>query len=135
MSFSLLGCGVDAERVARFRKFADETCPMPMVFSEAEVAHNRTLANPEVGFCASFCCKEALCKALEHPFNFPECEFLYRDAPAPHGVTLAPALRNELGILDVQVTVLSNDVPGGKSQRAHGAELVVIVNVFEEASR
>lgn len=48
-----------------------------MVFSTAEINHIRTLHDQAIGFCASFCCKEATYKALGRPMNFTECELLY----------------------------------------------------------
>ncbi len=48
-----------------------------MVFSAREVEYINRLADPAFGFCAAFCCKEAVFKALGQPINFVECELLY----------------------------------------------------------
>lgn len=48
-----------------------------MVFSEKELEHIRTLEDKSLGFCASFCCKEAFFKAVGVPINFTECELFY----------------------------------------------------------
>jgi len=72
----LFACGVDAERISRFEKLVGESRPWPLVFSAREAAHARKTKNPAEALCAAFCCKEALFKALERPFSFPECEVL-----------------------------------------------------------
>ena len=72
----LAGCGIDAEQLDRFQKFADGARPWPFVYSDREIAHNRSLPWPAAGFCAAFCCKEALYKALSAPYTFTECEVL-----------------------------------------------------------
>lgn len=51
-----------------------------MVFSEKELEHIRTLDDRPLGFCASFCCKEAFFKAVGVPINFTECELFYDPA-------------------------------------------------------
>jgi phosphopantetheinyl transferase (holo-ACP synthase) len=126
----LLGCGVDAERIERFRELADQADPMPMVFSEAEVSHNQTLPDPAVGFCASFCCKEAFYKAVDTPFNFPDCEFSYHPADNDHVLTLSPDLQKEIGIVDARVRILPSVISGTDPCKDEKAELVALVNVF-----
>jgi phosphopantetheinyl transferase (holo-ACP synthase) len=74
---TLIGCGVDGETVARFSRYVDQNDPLPMVFSPKEVEHIRTLPDKALGFCSSFCCKEAVFKALGVPFNFTECELFF----------------------------------------------------------
>jgi phosphopantetheinyl transferase (holo-ACP synthase) len=74
---TLIGCGVDGETVARFSRYADQDDPLPMVFSRKEVEHIRTLPDKALAFCSSFCCKEAVFKAMGAPFNFTECELFY----------------------------------------------------------
>ena len=73
----LLACGLDAELIGRFAKLAGSERPWPQIFSEREAAHAAGLADTPEGLCASFCCKEALLKALEETFPYPECELLY----------------------------------------------------------
>ncbi len=130
MNTFLLGCGVDAERIARFRKLAVQADPMPIVFSKAEVSHNRTLPDPAVGFCASFCCKEALYKAVDTPFNFSDCEFSYHPADDDHVLTLSPNLQEKIGIIDVRVRILPSGISGNAQCEDENAELVALVNVF-----
>ena len=74
---TLIGCGVDGETIARFSCYVDQNDPLPMVFSRKEVEHIRTLPDKALGFCSSFCCKEAVFKALDFPFNFTECELFF----------------------------------------------------------
>jgi phosphopantetheinyl transferase (holo-ACP synthase) len=74
-SHKLVACGIDTERVDRFSQYVtDDEYPMPFVFSREEVRHFRRLINPEKGFCAAFCSKEAFFKAVSSHYNFPECE-------------------------------------------------------------
>ena len=73
----LVGCGVDAEQIHRFDKFLEGKKPWPFVYSPGEIAHHRSLPHPSRGFCASFCCKEAVLKALQHSFHFPDCELFF----------------------------------------------------------
>ena len=73
----LIGCGIDGETIERFSNLSCQDNPYPMVFSTSEINHIKTLAEQADGFCASFCCKEAVFKALGHPFNFTECELFY----------------------------------------------------------
>ena len=42
------------------------------IFSKTEI---------EKLLCASFCCKEALYKAIGTPYNFNECEFFIEEPP------------------------------------------------------
>jgi phosphopantetheinyl transferase (holo-ACP synthase) len=73
----LLSCGIDSERVARFRRMArDRSRFMPFVFTSRERSRCRRLPDPAAGLCAAFCVKEALYKALGSPYNFTDCEFL-----------------------------------------------------------
>ncbi len=99
----LAGCGIDAEQLDRFQKFADGARPWPFVYSDREIAHDRSLPWPAAGFCAAFCCKEALYKALSAPYTFTECELLAEwedDAPRLH---LSATLRAQYTIADTAV--------------------------------
>ena len=75
---ALVSCGIDSEHVARFYKWekAGKNI-LPFVYTPKERTHCRGLADPAKGLCAAFCVKEALCKALERPYDFTDCEFLY----------------------------------------------------------
>lgn len=73
----LIGCGIDSEKIERFAKYIEKKNPLPHVFSKREVAHIHTLEDKALGFCASFCCKEAFYKAVDQPFSFPDSEFFY----------------------------------------------------------
>ena len=68
-----------------------------MLFSPREAEHIRSLRAPEIGFCASFGCKEAFFKAVRRPFRWTECEF-FPDPDREEGpVHLSDALRREIG--------------------------------------
>jgi len=83
--YKFASCGVDAERIDRFLSITrGSDFPMPFVFSAREAKYIQKLANPERGFCASFCCKEALFKALSASYNFPECEFFMDEVKSSH---------------------------------------------------
>lgn len=103
----LAACGLDAERVARFAKLVGLEQPWPMIFSRREAAHAAGLPRPEEAFCASFCCKEALLKALETTYPFPECELLYQPQREEQALTLSPDLRRRFGIAEVRVRFLA----------------------------
>jgi len=97
---ALLGCGIDAERIERFRG-----APWDAVFCPSETRHARSLPDPAVGLCAAFCCKEALFKALRAPYNYPDCS-LRLDPTAEHQqLEIAPALCEEHGIGRVEARV------------------------------
>ena len=87
-NYHLIGCGIDGETIARFAKLEKEDRPFPMVFSSDEIEHIKSLANQALGFCASFCCKEAAYKALGQPLNFTECELFFN----PHKTLQRPKL-------------------------------------------
>lgn len=75
--YRLLGCGIDSESIDRFTKYENQLAPLPHIFSTREIEHINTLEDKALGFCASFCCKEAFYKASGFSFNFPESEFFY----------------------------------------------------------
>jgi phosphopantetheinyl transferase (holo-ACP synthase) len=79
---ALVSCGIDSELVARFRKW-EKTGKnlLPFVYTPKERDHCLGLKDPAAGLCAAFCVKEALYKALERPYNFTDCEFLYAGTP------------------------------------------------------
>ncbi len=77
---SLISCGIDAEIIKRFRKWSgNPEDPPPFIYSEREREHVFSFNDPAKPLCVSFCCKEALFKALARPYNFNKCEMLYRD--------------------------------------------------------
>jgi len=84
----LIGCGIDGEMIDRFTRFSHRKDPLPMVFSPGEISYIQTLPEQKIGFCASFCCKEAFLKAFGHPFNFTQCELFYK----PNKMLQRPAL-------------------------------------------
>jgi hypothetical protein len=92
-------CGVDAERVVRFASLDIRRLhPFPFVFSAREVYFHRRARDPSRGLCASFCCKEAVFKALAAPLNFTDCELLYAGEPGPVPIRLARSLCREHGL-------------------------------------
>jgi phosphopantetheinyl transferase (holo-ACP synthase) len=111
---------VDAETIARFTRYTEQDNPLPMVFSRKEVEHIQTLPDKALGFCSSFCCKEAVFKALGTPFNFTECELLY----IPGRQLQRPALS-----FSRQDNVLLGDCTAGFFSIRAG-EQVVVVHLF-----
>jgi len=99
------GIGIDAEQVSRFEKFAAGERPWRLVYSPREAQH--LAAQPQVAraFCAAFCCKEALYKALGEFYSFPEFECLYRAGAPEQEFVLASGLQERLGIGEVQVRI------------------------------
>ena len=95
----LRGCGVDLERIARFERLAGlDAERWPLVFSSREIEHARALGEPARALCAAFCCKEALFKALDAMFEYPECELLYDPSSERQAPLLGPALIEQHGI-------------------------------------
>jgi phosphopantetheinyl transferase (holo-ACP synthase) len=93
--------GVDAEEVGRFGRIAaEEGHPMPFVFSAKEIYFQRSLLSPALGLCASFCCKEAVFKALGTPYNFCECELLYKPGSLSTPIHFHERLKQELGVAE-----------------------------------
>jgi phosphopantetheinyl transferase (holo-ACP synthase) len=104
-TLTLLACGIDSERIGRFRDWTSGADAAPAwIFSGAEREHFLALAEPSRGCCASFCCKEAVLKALGEPFDYRACELLYhpgdrvqeirldRELAARHGVGRSTAV-------------------------------------------
>ena len=102
----LLACGVDAERIERFEELSGRELPWPMVFSPGEASHNRGLPDPAEGFCAAFCCKEAVFKAIEQPFRFTDCELLLDPGRPDQALRLSPGLCGRLGIAASSARIL-----------------------------
>ena len=123
MAAELLGCGIDAERTERFTKLLQQERPWPLVFTPREVVHACALPDPAEAFCAAFCCKEALFKALPRPFNFTDCELLFDPARPDQTPHLAPSLCREFAVSHASVHVL-RPAPG---------ELAAVACVFGEA--
>jgi phosphopantetheinyl transferase (holo-ACP synthase) len=94
----LVGCGIDAETIARFDRWTPPLSPPPFLFSDAEAAHCAGLDDPAIGLCAAFCAKEALFKALGRPYNFPDCQLLWRRSVRQYELRLDPALGREAGV-------------------------------------
>lgn len=80
---SLIGCGIDSEKISRFYKYMEQETPLPHVFSKREVSHILTLKDRAIGLCVAFCCKEAFFKATDQSFVFPDCEFFYHPDQHP----------------------------------------------------
>lgn len=118
----LSGCGVDSERVDRFANLVGRDDPFELVFSAREVSHIRTLSDPAEGFCIAFCCKEAMCKALERPFDFRDCELLSDRASSEQNLRLSQSLRDEFNITSASARIM----------RPHKAERLVVVYLWSE---
>ncbi len=98
-SVSFRRVGIDAESPERvWSLLCSGGRPGPHVFSSREVAHNRTLPDAAAGFCACFCTKEALFKALNRSYNYLECELFLNPAAEEQELHLSPALQRECGI-------------------------------------
>jgi phosphopantetheine--protein transferase-like protein len=92
----LLGCGVDAEKIERFAHgVIGGHDPWPLVFTQREIEHCRSLDDPALGLCAAFCAKEALIKALGVPIDYRHCELLFQSEQEAPRIRLDPALKEE----------------------------------------
>ena len=120
---TLLGVGIDAERVDRFERSRPTGNPLPLVFSDREVEHATVSSEPAAALCAAWCFKEALFKALGRPFDPREAEWLAGDQPGSGEVRLSGEIRLEFRAEEVSVRVLFPE-PG---------ECVTIVHVYREA--
>jgi phosphopantetheine--protein transferase-like protein len=94
----LIGAGVDAERIARFEKLAAGGRVWRHVYSPREVQQLTAQAQAARAFCAAFCAKEALCKALGGAYPFQECECLQLCGVAEQQLVLSPQLRASRGL-------------------------------------
>lgn len=93
----LVSCGIDSERVGRFRRWSkDGSAFLPFVFTKKERSRCRRLSNPAAGLCAAFCVKEALYKALGRPYNFTDCEFLLGRGRASGSLAVSRGLARDL---------------------------------------
>jgi phosphopantetheinyl transferase (holo-ACP synthase) len=99
------GIGLDAEQVARFEKLAAGDKPWRHVYSAREAAHLAAQPQAARAFCAAFCCKEALCKALGGAYAFPEFECLYLPGAPEQEFVPAPGLKERQGIGEVRVKI------------------------------
>ena len=102
---ALRGVGLDAEQVSRFEKFAAGEQPWRLVYSAREAGHLAARPQAARAFCAAFCCKEALYKALGEFYSFPQFECLYRPGASEQEFELAPALKERLAIEEVRVKI------------------------------
>ena len=113
----IIGCGVDAERIARFERFTDESPPpMPFVFTEGEIQHACAGSNAATRLCLCFTCKEALFKALGTPFDYTLCELLPHLDPGAGRfeghLSLDVRLKASTGASDADVHALLHLVEG-----------------------
>jgi len=108
-TLALLACGIDSERIGRFTTWASGKDSAPgWIFSEAEQKHFAALAEPAHGCCASFCCKEALLKALGEPFDYAACELFYHPGDRVHEIRLDRELAARHGVgKSIAVTLIN----------------------------
>ncbi len=112
-SGSLLGCGIDAEAIARFRGAGGRAIdPWDAVYTGREADHARGLADPAVGLCAGFCCKEAVLKALGTSLDYRECELFFSPERPEQELRLATSLCREHGIRGWTARVEVSDADG-----------------------
>jgi phosphopantetheinyl transferase (holo-ACP synthase) len=125
---SLCGVGVDAEPVWRFEKLASDERFRHRICSPREAEHLASQERPALAFCASFCCKEALCKALGEAYAFPECECFHRPGASELELVLSPSLRERHGLAGARA---------GFHERFLGerGECVVEVHLFRGQAR
>ena len=95
---------------------------MPFVFTEREIDFARSLPFPEIGLCASFCCKEAMFKALSAPYNFTDCEFFGDVGNSRSRIELSPSMCAAHGIAGARADLID---------RAGGAnDMIVTIHLF-----
>jgi phosphopantetheinyl transferase (holo-ACP synthase) len=123
---TLLGVGIDAERVERFEKLAADGRFRRHVCSRREAEHLASQPQPALAFCASFCCKEALCKGLGEAYAFPECECLFRPGATELEIVLSPGLRHRHGLAGVRARLHERYL-------GERGECVVEAHLFREA--
>lgn len=68
----LIGCGIDIEKIDRFKNWAED--PPPFIYSPEEIKRCDSLSSiKKLNYlCAIFTIKESLFKALNKPYNFNE---------------------------------------------------------------
>lgn len=120
----LLACGIDSERIERFRAWASGTDEAPgWIFSEGERKHFAALAEPARGCCASFCCKEALVKALGEPFDYTACELFYNPEERVHEIRLDRELAAKYGV--------GKSIAVALTSALDEEEMIVVAYLFE----
>jgi phosphopantetheinyl transferase (holo-ACP synthase) len=92
MAATLAGAGVDAERIERFAKLAAGAPRWRHVYTQREAEHLASLPRADLAFCAAFCCKEAVLKALGERYPLPECECRFPPGSFEPAIALSPAL-------------------------------------------
>jgi phosphopantetheinyl transferase (holo-ACP synthase) len=93
-----VGCGIDSEIIERFAAFSKDDHPLPLVFTEKETAYARASATPELMLAVSFCCKEAVVKAIGIPYNYTDCELFYNPCERENIIQLRGDLRDLDGL-------------------------------------
>jgi 4'-phosphopantetheinyl transferase EntD len=93
---TLVACGIDSEQKNRLLPWKNE--PPPFIFSPKEIAYYANHPEPLTGLCFSFCCKEAVFKALKEPFNFIDCELFWDSVQPVQNVILTIQLKNQFHI-------------------------------------
>jgi phosphopantetheine--protein transferase-like protein len=119
----LLGVGIDVELVARFASLVPSGNPLPMVFTEVEVAHSAVQGDPAFALCAAFCVKEALFKALGGPIDPLGCQVFACAGGQEPRVEIGPSLRAEIGeaTLEVRLFEEGGEVIAAVILRGEGA--------------
>ena len=101
---------------------AAEERPLPLVFTEREVRHARTLPDPAAALCACLACKEAVLKALGEAYNFVDCEFFPDMSEGLRPIELADGLRRDRSIGDARAML--------RLDQAGCGELIVVAYLF-----
>jgi len=103
MTAVLAGVGIDAERIERFARLAAGAPRWRHVFSPGEAEHLAAQPRAEIAFCAAFCCKEALLKALGERYPFTECECRFQPGSVEPGIALSTALQERFALAGARV--------------------------------
>jgi len=103
MTAALAGVGIDAERIERFAKLAAGAPRWRHVYSQAEADHLASLDRAQLRFCAAFCCKEAVLKALGERYPFTECECGFQPGSFEPAIVLSPALLGRYALAGARV--------------------------------
>lgn len=104
----MVGCGVDAERVERFRDLTGPGSPppWPLLFTDRETAHALALPDPALGLCAAFCVKEAVVKALGVPIDYRDCELFFSPPEGVQKIDLSLGFIEEHGIFEAVARIM-----------------------------